>query len=193
MLLDVSQIFETPWPILTAAIVVLGIVVIIRQTWPDARRWWQLLIPAALAAGGLCLEHFIETDYEKIESVINSGIRAVVEQDVGGIDRIISADYSDSRHRSKTRLMSYCRDLLEQPFVERIKKQQELITVSAKKAEAELSVRLDLHPQNTYAMGGTIIYVKMKLHLAKTAGGSWLISSTEIVSVNNQPFGWNSV
>jgi hypothetical protein len=193
MVLDVSQIFETPWPVLTVALIALAVVVIIRQTWPDKHRWWQLLIPAVLAVGGFGLEHFIETDYEKIESVINSGIQAVIDQDIGRIDRIISPDYSDSRHRSKASLMGYCRDLLAQPFVERIKRQQVQIIISAPEAEAELSVRLHLHPQNTYALGGTLMYVKMKLHLAKTPYGNWLISRTEIISINNQPFGWGSV
>lgn len=193
MLLDVSQIFETPWPVLTVALIALAVVVIIRQTWPDKSRWWQLLIPVVLAAGGFCLEHFIETDYEKIESVIEAGRRAVISQDVGRIASIVSTDYSDSAHYSKEALMGFCRDLLDQPFVERIKKQQELITVSVPDAEAELSVRLHLNPQNPYAVGGTLMYVKMKLHLTKTAYGNWLISGSEIISINNQPFGWGSV
>jgi len=193
MVLDVSQIFETPWPVLTVALIALAVVVIIRQTWPDKRQWWQLLIPAVLAVGGFGLEHFIETDYEKIESIIEAGRRAVISQDVGGIASIVSPDYSNSRHRSKAALMAYCRDLLAQPFVERIKKQQVQIIISAPEAEVELSVRLHLHPQNTYAVGGTIMYVKMKLYLAKTPYGNWLISRTEIISVNNQPFGWGSV
>lgn len=193
MLLDVSQIFETPWPVLTVALIALAVVVIIRQRWPDKRRWWQLLIPVVLVVGGFGLEHFIETDYEKIESVINSVIQAVIKQDIGRIDRIISPDYSDSRHRSKASLMGYCRDLLAQPFVERIKKQQVQIIISAPEAEVELSVRLHLHPQNTYALGGTIMYVKMKLYLAKTLYGNWLISRTEIITVNNQPMGWQNI
>jgi hypothetical protein len=193
MLLDVSQIFETPWPVLTVALIALAVVVIIRQTWPDKSRWWQLLIPVVIAAGGLGLEHFIETDFEKIESVIEAGRRAVISQDVGMIASIISSDYSDSSHYSKDSLLSFCRDLLDQPFVERIKKQQELITISGQGAEAELSVRLHLHPQNPYALGGTLMYLKMKLHLTKTAYGNWLISGSEIISINNQPFGWGSV
>lgn len=193
MLLDVSQIFETPWPVLTVALIALAVVVIIRQTWPDKSRWWQLLIPVVLAAGGLGLEHFIETDYEKIESVIEAGRRAVISQDVGRIAGIVSPDYSDSSHYSKDALLLFCRDLLDQPFVERIKKQQELITISGQGAEAELSVRLHLHPQNPYAVGGTLMYLKMKLHLTKTAYGNWLISGSQIISINNQPFGWGNV
>ena len=193
MLLNMSQIFETPWPVLTVALIALAVVVIIRQTWPDKNRWWQLLIPLVIAAGGLGLEHFIETDYEKIESVIEAGRQAVINQDVGRLANIVSPDYSDSAHYSKEALMGFCRDLLDQPFVERIKRQQEQITISGQKAEAELSVRLHLHPQNPYAVGGTLMYVKMKLHLTKTAYGNWLISGSEIISINNQPFGWGSV
>jgi len=189
----VSQIFETQWPVLTVALIALAVVVIIRQTWPENRRWWQLLIPAVLAVGGLCLEHFIETDYEKIESLIEAARQAVIGQDVGGIASIVSPDYSDSRHYSKDALMGYCRELLSEPFAERIKKQQEQITISGQKAEAEISVRLHLHSQNPYSLGGTLMYVKMKLHLTKTAYGNWLITGSEILSINNQPVGWGSV
>ncbi len=193
MLLDASQIFETPWPIFTVAIIVLAVVVLIRQTWPDKRRWWQLVIPLALGIGAFGIDYFFDTDYEKVESVINSGIQAVIDQDLNRIDGIISPDYSDSRHRSKAALMSYCRDLLAQPFVNRIKKQQELVTISAPTAVVELSVRLHLHQQNIYTATANIMYVKLKFDLAKTPSGNWLISRTEIIAVNYQPMGWGDV
>lgn len=193
MLFDVSLIFETPWPVLTAALIVLAVVVIIRQAWPDNRRWWQLVIPVILVASAFGLDYFFDTDYEKIESIIDSGIEAVVEQNVGQIDGIVSPDYSDSRHRSKASLMGFCRDLLSQPFVERIKRQQEQVTISVPEAEAEISVRLHLYPQNPYSVGGTLMYVKMKLYLTRTAYGNWLISRIDIISINNQPLNWGSV
>ena len=193
MLLDVSQIFETPWPVLTVAIIVLAVIVIVRQTWPDKRRWWQLVIPLALGIGAFGLDYFFDTDYEKIESVINSGIQAVIDQDLDRIEGIISPDYSDSRHRSKAALMSYCRDLLAQPFVNRIKKQQELVTISAPTAVVELSVRLHLHPQNVYTSVANIMYVKVKFDLAKTPSSNWFISRTELIAVNYQPMGWQDV
>jgi len=191
--LDVSQIFETPWPVLTLAFIALGAVVIIRQRRPDKRQWWQLVLPVILGASAFGLDYCFATDYEKIESIINSGIEAVVEQDVCQIDGIVSPAYSDSRHRSKASLMAYCRDVLSQPLVERIKRQQEQVTISGSEAEAELSVRLHLHPQNTYAVAGTLMYVKVKLYIAKTAYGNWLISRIEIISINNQPLNWGSV
>jgi len=193
MLLDASQIFETPWPVFTVAIIVLAVIVLIRQTWPDKRRWWQLVIPLALGIGAFGLDYFFDTDYEKIESVINSGIHAVIDQDLNRIDRIISPDYSDSRHRSKAALMSYCRDLLAQPFVNRIKKQQELVTISAPTAVAELSVRLHLNQQNVYTATANIMYVKLKFDLTKTLSGNWFISRTELIAVNYQPMGWQDV
>ena len=193
MLLDISHILESPWSLLTVAIILLAIVVVIRQTWPYKRRWWQLLIPVVLAAGGLGLEHFIETDYEKIESVIDTGIRAVIAQDLGQIDSIISPDYADSARRSKAGLMAFCSDLLSQPLAERIKKQQEQINISAPQATAEVSLRVHLQPQNVYATTGTLLFVKMKFHFAQTLYGKWLISRVELITVNNQPLNWGSV
>jgi hypothetical protein len=149
MLLNTS-VLETPWLLLTASIILLAIIVIIRQTWPDKQQWWQLAIPVILATIAIGLDKFVETDYEKIESIINSGIRAVIAQDLGQIDRIISPHYSDSARRSKAELMAYCRDLLSQPLAEKIRKQQEQITISAPQATAELSARVHLQPQNVY-------------------------------------------
>jgi hypothetical protein len=193
MLLDASHVLETPWPVLTAAIILLAIIVLFRQSWPDKRRWWQLLVPVILAVVGVGLEHLFKTDYEKIASVIDSGIQAVIDRDIGQINRIISPDYSDSRHHSKDAIMAFCGDLLSERFAEKIKKQQEKITILAPEATAELLVRLHLSPQNTYAAMGTLMYVKIKLYFTKTTHGNWLISGTEIVSVNNQTLNWNSV
>ena len=89
--------------------------------------------------------------------------------------------------------MAFCGDLLSERFAEKIKKQQEKITILAPEATAELLVRLHLSPQNTYAAMGTLMYVKIKLYFTKTTHGNWLISGTEIVSVNNQTLNWNSV
>ncbi len=192
MLLDISHILESPWPLLTVAIILLAIVVVIRQTWPYKRRWWQLLLPLVLAVAAVGLDRFVETDYEKIESVIDTGIRAVIAQDLGQIDRIISPDYADSAHRSKAGLMAFCSDLLSQPLAERIKKLQEQITISGPEATAELSLRVHLQPQNVYATAGTLMFVKVKLNFAQTLYGKWLISRVELITVNNQPLNWGA-
>jgi hypothetical protein len=192
MLLDINHILESPWPLLTVAIILLAIVVVVRQTWPYKRRWWQLLLPLILAVAAVGLDRFVETDYEKIESVIDTGIRAVIAQDLGQIDRIISPDYADSARRSKAGLMAFCGDLLSQPLAERIKKLQEQINVSGQQANAEVSVRVHLQQQNVYATAGTLMFVKMKLYFAQVPYGKWLISRVEVITVNNQPLNWGS-
>jgi len=193
MLLGASNVLETPWLLLTAAIILLAIIVVIRQTWPDKQQWWQLVIPVVLAVIAFGLDKFVETDYEKIESIINSGIRAFIAQDLGQIDRIISPDYSDSAHRSKAELMAFCRGLLSQPLAEKIRKQLEKITISAPQATAELSVRVHLLPQTVYATAGTLVFVKVKLDFTKTLYGRWFISRTELITVNNQRFTWGAI
>jgi hypothetical protein len=193
MLLGASNVLETPWLLLTAAIILLAIIVVIRQTWPDKQKWWQLVIPVIFAVIAVGLDRFVETDYEKIESIINSGIRAVIAQDLGQIDPIISPDYSDSAHRSKAELMAFCRGLLSQSLAEKIRKQQEQITISAPQATAELSVRVHLQPQSVYATAGTLVFVKVKLDFTKTLYGRWFISRTEIITINNQRFTWGAI
>ncbi len=193
MLLNASQIFETPWPVLTGAIIVLAVVVLIRQAWPDKQRWWQLVIPLVIGAGAFGLDYLYETDYEKIESVINSGMQAVIDRDPTVFDKIISGDYQDPHHRSKDAFVRFCKGLLTQPLIERKKDLQKQVTISAPTAEVELSIRLHLSPQNPYASGGTLVFVRLKFNLVKTANGNWLISRAELVEVNNLPMNWGGV
>ncbi|MHC5061178.1 MAG: hypothetical protein ACYTFK_08855 [Planctomycetota bacterium] len=193
MLLNVSQIFETPWPVLTGAIIVLAVIVLVRQALPEKRRWWQLLIPLVIGAAAFGLDYFYETDYEKIESVLNSGMQAVIDRDPTVFDKIISEDYRDPHHRSKEAFVRFCRNLLNQPLIERKKELQKQVTISAPTAQVGLSIRLHLSSQNTYAAGGTLVFVKLKFNLAKTANGNWLISRAELVEVNNLPMNWGGV
>ena len=89
--------------------------------------------------------------------------------------------------------MAFCSDLLSQPLAERIKKLQEQITISVPEATAEVSLRVHLQPQNVYATAGTLMFVKVKLDFAQPLYGKWLISSVELITVNNQPVNWGSV
>ena len=187
------NIFENPWLFLTVAFIALVVIVFIRQGWPDKRKWWQLLIPVIVAGAAFGLNYFVETDYEKVDSLIKLGTEAVIAKDIAQLDAVISPDYHSSTHRSKEKLIAFCRVLLSKPLISKARQRYKKIIVSPPEANAQLEFIVHMEEQNPYAIGGKIMHVKMKMHFTKTSHNNWLIDSAEILAVNNQQFNWSNL
>ena len=112
-------------------------------------------------------------------------------QDVEKIDGFISESYCDTSHRSKAELTAYCRRLLSEPVAEKVKYRYFLLDITAPDAQVETEVVVHLHPESIYAMAGTLTFVKMKIALKKGSDKDWLITDSEITSVNNNKVGWD--
>ena len=152
-----------------------------------------LLAPFFVAAAGFAVSHFVETDYEKIDAVVSGAIIAATDGDVEGIGAVISPDYSDAIHNSREELLSYCRRFFTTTRIEAINRRFNKIVISGPVATTQLRVRVHMQLQHEFMPGSGLLFVEMKLHLAKTASGKWLVNRTELVSLNNQPFSWKSV
>ena len=116
------DIFEQPWTLVGAAVLVLFGMLTFRSILPEKRHWWQLSLPVFIAAAAFGLDFLVETDLEKIKTAIKTCIKAVEEENSNVIEKHISQGYRDSYHNSKADLMRYCRSLLSQPLVEKNKK-----------------------------------------------------------------------
>jgi len=184
------NIFQTPLPLLIVASVVLIAVTLFRRGWPQKRKWWQLALPAVVILSAFGVDFFWQTDYEKIDLLIKAGKEAVVANDIERIETIISPDYRDSFHDSKARIMGFCSGMLSRPLAEKIKERYSQTEISNGRACTELEVVVHLQEASTYAAAGKIVFVKLKLYSSKTAGQRWLIDSSEILTINNQPWGW---
>jgi len=165
----------------------------VRLTWPDKRCWWQMAVPVLLAASALALDIFVKTDYEKIESIVKQSIAAVVAKDVPQLAALVGPDYRDSIHNSKDSLVAFFQRLFSRPLAEKVKKRYSKITTSAPRATCELDVVVHLNPQSDYAMVSGIVFVQMNIHFTQTPRKSWLISSTQINTINNQPINWKAI
>ena len=188
-----NNIFQSPWLLLTISVIALGVTAFIRQTWPQKRRWWQIPIFVVLAAAAFGIDYFVQTDYEKIENVIVSDIKAAIHQDFNQISSTISGEYSDTIHKSKEAFMVACRSILSRTLMEKALKRRCVITVSSDEASAELMIRLHLKPESRYATVSTLMFVEMKIGFRKSPTGQWLIMNTEVLSLNNQPLNWRQV
>ncbi len=85
-----TNIFQTPWLLLFISLVLLMVVAVLRQSFPEKQRWWQLLLPLVLAIIAFGLDYFIKTDYEKVKHVIKCARDAVVAEDADALARTLS-------------------------------------------------------------------------------------------------------
>ena len=187
------NIFQTPIPLIIAAVVVLMAVTIFRRARPRQRKWWQLLLPAIVLLSAFGADFLFRTDYEKIDLLIKTAKEAAVAGDIEQIEKMISPDYRDSSHDSRERIVTYCRSVLSRLPAEKIKKRYSIIEISGPRATAELEVAVHLQQKSVYAMAGNIVFVKLKLYFTKTVDKKWLVDSSQILEVNKQPWGWKNM
>ena len=180
--------FENVWLLLTAAGVALVIVSIIRQVKPEWG-YWPLLAPIAIAGLAFALDAAVKTDTEAINEIIAVSKQAAVNNDVKAIMAFISPNYTDKSHRSKDALEKEIQQTLNSASIKKIKTQSHLLTVNADTAQSQLNVVVHFNNDSRYKAAGSLAFVGTKINYEKN-GKNWLINSTEVVSVNNQPWNW---
>ena len=190
-----SDIFEQPWGLLIVAIVALPVLLMFRGIFPEKRHWWQLALPAFLAVAAFGLDLLVQTDLEKINLVIDTGVKAVEQENPESIEAIISENYSDSYHKTKTALMRHCRRRLSEPLVEKNIKRIVEIVVSPSKttAEATFTIRIVFDKRSyVYQSYKRIMLAKVKANLQKEQD-KWLINQAELLELDRRPAGWQAI
>ena len=188
------DIFEQPWTLTGAAVLALFGIFTFRSFCPEKRRWWQLFVPLFLAITAFCVDMLVQTDREKINSVINTAIKAVQQEDCSAIGATIDNNYSDSYHSTKRQLMDHCNRELSQSLVEKGKKTGLLIEISDSNATVILFATIHFD-KNSYISQNykSFLLVKAKLSLRKQPDKRWLISRVEILELDRQPTSWSRI
>ena len=187
------DIFEQPWTLVGTAVLVLFGILTFRSFCPEKRRWWQLLVPVFLIAAALGMDKLVQTDNEKINSVIKTTIKAVQQEDCSAIEAAIANNYSDSYHGTKKQLLDHCRRELSKPLVDKIKKPSRLIDISDSNATATLFAVIILDKNSYLSQYKSFLLVKARLSLRKQPDKRWLISRIEILELDRLPTKWNSI
>jgi hypothetical protein len=188
------EIFEQPWTLVGAAVLVFFGMLTFRSFCPEKRRWWQLLVPVLITVAAFGADMLVQTDREKINSVIDTAIKAVQQEDCSAIEAIIADNYSDSYHSTKKQLLDHCRRELSKPLVEKGKKTGLLIDISDSNATAILFTKI-IFDKNSYISQNykSFLLVKARLSLRKQPDKRWLISRIEILELDQQPTNWNHI
>jgi hypothetical protein len=188
------NIFEQPWTLFIVAVVVLCVVFGFRSISPEKRRWWQWLLPVFLVVAAFGLDFLVETDLEKINAVINKGVKAVEDEDPDAIEMIIADNYTDSYHSSKSVLMAHCREILSEPLIEKNIKRTVSIDIQPPKATAIFTVRILFDKQSyVYQSFKSQMLTEVQADLQKQPDGGWLINRVELLKIDFQPAGWKSI
>jgi hypothetical protein len=186
--------FENPWGLIIIAIIAFFILLVLRSISPEKCRWWLWLLPAILVLAAFGLDFLVETDLEKINAVIDKGVKAVENEDADSIEKIIADDYSDSYHHSKNALMSHCRAALSEPLVEKNIKRIVSIDIQPTKATAIFTVRILFDKQSyVYQNFKQQIFTEVQAELQKQPDGQWLFNRVELLRLDLHPADWRSI
>ena len=186
------NIFQSPLLIVIASMFVWIVVSIIRLTVPEKGRKWHMLIPLVMLICAFGIDYLVQTDHEKLDSVIDEAIAAAVTCDIAAIEALLADDYADSVHRSKAAVVSAARRQLREAIIEKIKKINCLITVNNSSAIINIEAIVHLLGHNQYAAITSIVPIKMEVACTKVPNGIWRVSSADITAINNSSATWNS-
>lgn len=186
--------FEQPYTLIGGAVLVLFGVFTVRSVLPEKRRFWQWLLPLALAGAAFGLDALVQTDTEQINATIKAGVGGIEAEDLDAIGRVISDSYSDSLHGTKQRLLLYCRQSLSQSQVVKARvKGVRLTDLSQASATAIVFTQLTFD-KNSYVAENykPSLQIKTRLNLKKHPGG-WLISRVELEGLDRQSVSWRQM
>jgi hypothetical protein len=185
------NLFQHPWGLITVAIVTFLVLLMFRSISPEKCRWWLWLLPALLVLAAFGLDFLVETDLEKINAVINTGVKAFEDENPDLIEPIIADNYTDSYHSSKSVLMAHCRELLSEPLIEKAIKRIVSIDIQPPKATAIFTVRILFDKQSyVYQSFKQQMLTEVQADLQKQLDNRWLINRVELLKIDLQPAGW---
>ena len=186
--------FEQPWTLIGAAVLVMFGIFTFRSVFPEKRRWWQLLVPAIIVAIAFGLDAIVKTDLEKINTTIDMGIKAVKEEDVRAVERVVSDRYSDSYHRSKQHLLDHFKRVLSEPLIANHKQTGRLVDIKGSQATVVLFTTVTFEKNSRIAQNFTsFLMTKTKLALEKQPDDQWLLQRIEVLELNRQPANWGHI
>lgn len=180
------NIYENPWLLFFVSLFVLVVVVMYRRLFPDKCRFWQLTIPFALMAAAFGIDHFVKTDYEKIELTIKQGVRSAVDADMDLLEPIISPDYADGRYTSKQNLLKSLGRIIDKANIKRIKIRHNFIEIDNKQASSQMRITVFMQPESELGSLNSLMFIELELEFEKRRD-NWQIRSIDVISLNDDP------
>jgi hypothetical protein len=193
MPISIFDIFGQPWTLLAVAVLFLLIVHCIYVFSSRPIKWWYYAVPFILAIGAFALDHFINTDSERIKTTIIAAYTAVQNEEVHALERTISTEYSDSAHKNKSVLMARAKNALAKSIVEDTFLKITESEINENNAELKLTARIMIDQKSMAGGFARQMFFKFEVELKKDSLDQWKISKVEIVEMNLQPASWKDI
>lgn len=185
------NIFQQPWTLLAIAIIALVVLIKLRNSLRPKKFLSLLAVPAILAVTAFALDHFVQTDMEKIAAVITTFENAIKNENPSAIGPLVAENYRDSFHKTKNRLIGHLNRRLSKPFAEKVITSILEKNIVGDTAELTLTARIVFDERNyLYQNYKPIIFVKFEMQLQKQPDKNWLITKAELVELDRRPFRW---
>jgi hypothetical protein len=181
---------ETPWLLLIIGIVTLAIGSFVRNNVSPKKGLLLILAGLVIVAAAFGIDYAFQTDYEQLRGLIDTCKKAAVTNNARLIEPCISQQYRDSIHLSKTDFVSDAERIIKITGISKIRFQSITIQSSANSAHAGLNMTVFLDSQKS-ALAGGLFFVEMSIEFKKENNARWVITSSEVESVNNERTGWN--
>ena len=186
-----TNIFESPWPLVIAAICSLVTILLLHIVLPEKKRYRHLLIPVTIAITAFAIDYFVRTDNEKIHYTISKAAKAVESENVNILSTTIDINYEDSFHKNRDSLISHAQGILSQPIIESIYWSTISIDIKTETSSVSIHARVIIEP--SFEAYSRIMLIKANVSLKKQKDNNWLIEKMEITEINKQPFRWNLI
>jgi len=181
--------------VVSVIILILFLLPVLSRLSNPAPRWWVWLVPFGLAVTAFGADWTVKTDLERIEHVINTGIKAAQIESTEGIEAVIASDYKDSFHYNKERVIQHCSRLFSEPLIEEIIKKGLNIDINQTKATLVLTVLVKIDERSSiykrYFKPAALVTLRLELH--QQADRKWLINRAELLEVDRRTVNWNII
>ena len=186
--------FEQPYTLTGLAVIVLFGLFTFRSVFPEKRSRTQWLIPLSVVALAFALDFIVKTDREKLNTMINTLIKAVEREDPAAIEPLIAADYQDSYHKTKAELMARCRKTLADIYIQKNKKRSCLLQISPPAAKATIFTTTTFEERSWVAQSyKSFLFFKGEIFFAKQPDSSWRVTRINPLEVDKQPITWSQI
>ncbi len=187
------DIFENPFALSIAAVAAFIILLMLRNLLTTKKYYLLLIIPILLAAAAFAFDYLVQTDPEKIRSLIKKTANALENEDINTLETLISQNYRDSYHKTKKTLMRHLKYRLSKPLfkknIARIIEKQ----ISPPNATVTFTIRALFDERSfVYQSYKQQIFAKLKATL-QNHNDKWLINRFELLELDLQPVTWSNI
>ena len=186
------NIFEQPWTLVVIGAWLILAVWIASRFWPLKFTRKHLFIGPIVIVLAFALDYLVVTDREKIETIMDTIVKATEEEQAENIVQFISPDYRDSSHKSGESFTHFCRQIFSNPQIEKNWVTDQQLELDKTQASIWITAVTRLDERNQWAAGISVIKTAWRLEFSKQPDKSWLIDTIELLELNDQPVDWTA-